>query len=45
MTTPQPTPAELDLLRVLWTRGPATVRDIHAAPTRDVGYTTVLKLH
>jgi len=42
--TPQPTPAELDLLRVLWTRGPATVRDIHAALDRDVGYTTVLKL-
>ena len=25
---PQPTPAELELLRVLWTRGPATVRDL-----------------
>lgn len=43
-TTPQPTPAELDLLRVLWQRGPSTVRDLHAAVERDVGYTTVLKL-
>lgn len=42
--TPQPTPAELDLLRVLWQRGPSTVRDLHAAVERDVGYTTVLKL-
>ena len=41
---PQPTPAELELLRVLWTRGPATVRDLHAALARGVGYTTVLKL-
>ena len=42
--TPQPTPAELDLLRVLWRRGPSTVRDLHAAVDREVGYTTVLKL-
>ena len=42
--TPQPTPAELELLRVLWQRGPSTVRDVHADLDRDVGYTTVLKL-
>lgn len=42
--TPQPTPAELDLLRVLWLRGPSTVRDLHEAVDREVGYTTVLKL-
>jgi len=42
--TPQPTPAELDLLRALWTRGPSTVRELHAAVDRDIGYTTVLKL-
>jgi predicted transcriptional regulator len=42
--TPQPTPAELELLRVLWQRGPSTVRDVHADLERDVGYTTVLKL-
>jgi BlaI family penicillinase repressor len=42
--TPQPTPAELELLRVLWQRGPSTVRDVHADLEREVGYTTVLKL-
>ena len=42
--TPQPTPAELELLRVLWQRGPSTVRDVHADLDREVGYTTVLKL-
>ena len=45
---PRPTNAELEILRVLWARGPSTVRDIHAAlqEQRDdkVGYTTVLKL-
>lgn len=43
---PQPTPAELDILRVLWQRGPSTVRVVHEAlrDERDVGYTTVLKL-
>ena len=42
--TPQPTPAELELLRVLWTNGSMTVRDVHASLDRGVGYTTVLKL-
>lgn len=44
-TTPLPTEAELDLLNVLWTRGPSTVREVHEAlaGTREVGYTTVLK--
>lgn len=44
---PAPTPAEFEILRVLWTRGPSTVRDVHTALEergRDVGYTTVLKL-
>ena len=42
---PKPTDAELTLLRVLWERGPSTVRDIweHLAPTHHTGYTTVLK--
>ena len=43
---PQPTPAELDILQVLWRQGPCTVRDVHEA-LRDqhpVGYTTILKL-
>lgn len=44
---PQPTPAELEILGVLWRRGPSTVRDVHSALEargRDVGYTTVLKI-
>ena len=43
---PKPTPAELDILRVLWERGPSTVREVHdvLAETRQMGYTTVLKL-
>ena len=46
MSTPQPTPAELQILRVLWERGPSTVREVHEALDRSepVGYTTVLKL-
>ncbi|HUO29097.1 MAG TPA: BlaI/MecI/CopY family transcriptional regulator [Bryobacteraceae bacterium] len=43
---PRPTASELEILRVLWDRGPSTVRDVHAALARgrDTGYTTVLKL-
>ena len=43
---PRPTDAELSILRVLWTRGPSTVRQVHEtlADTRDTGYTTTLKL-
>jgi len=44
---PRPTDAELAILRVLWERGPSTVREVHeamASPTHDTGYTTVLKL-
>jgi BlaI family transcriptional regulator, penicillinase repressor len=42
----RPTPAELEILRVLWQRGPSTVREVHArfAETRPTGYTTVLKM-
>jgi predicted transcriptional regulator len=41
-----PTGAELQILRVLWRLGPATVREVHDAlgPRRGTGYTTVLKL-
>lgn len=44
--TPKPTVGELEILRVLWERGPSTVREIHETltKTRDMGYTTVLKL-
>jgi len=43
---PRPTDAELEILNVLWTRGPATVREVHEtlAKSRTLGYTTVLKL-
>jgi BlaI family transcriptional regulator, penicillinase repressor len=41
-----PTNAELEILEVLWSRGSATVRDVHEHLKRgdEVGYTTVLKL-
>jgi predicted transcriptional regulator len=42
---PRPTDAELSILRVIWQRGPSTVRQVHdALPERDTGYTTILKL-
>lgn len=43
---PKPTSTELDILRVLWQRGPSTVRDVHEVLVRSkpTGYTTVLKL-
>ena len=43
---PLPTEGELRLLRVLWTRGASTVRDVHAEVEAGTawGYTTVLKL-
>jgi predicted transcriptional regulator len=43
---PRPTDTELAILRVLWDRGPATVRQVHDALSgaRDTGYTTTLKL-
>jgi predicted transcriptional regulator len=40
----KPTRAELEILRVLWSRGPSTVRDVAAALGREDSYTTVLKL-
>jgi len=46
MTQPsrKPTDAELAILRILWSRGPSTVRDVAAAMGREEAYTTVLKL-
>jgi predicted transcriptional regulator len=43
---PSPTDAELAILRVLWRRGPSTVREVHEALSarRPTGYTTALKL-
>ena len=45
--TPQkPTASELEILRILWSRGPSTVREVYESlsETKDLGYTTVLKL-
>ena len=43
---PRPTDAELAILRVLWARGPSTVRQVHDVLLRErpTAYTTALKL-
>lgn len=43
---PRPTDAELSILRVLWERGPSTVRQVHDVLRRErpTAYTTALKL-
>ncbi len=43
---PRPTDAELAILRVLWDRGPCTVRQVHEVLSRErpAAYTTSLKL-
>ena len=43
---PRPTDAELGILRVLWERGPSTVRQVHEVLSRErpTAYTTALKL-
>ena len=43
--TQKPTPSELEILRVLWERGPSTVREVHEAlsASKPIGYTSVLK--
>ena len=45
-SAPRPTDAELAILRVLWERGPSTVRQVHELLPRDrpAAYTTALKL-
>jgi len=42
----KPTVSELEILRVLWARGPSTVREVHEelSEKKALGYTTVLKL-
>ena len=42
----KPTDAELAILRVLWQRGPSTVREVweELNPQQGTGYTTVLKI-
>ena len=41
----KPTAAELEILRVLWSRGPSTVREVHESlrEKKSLGYTSVLK--
>lgn len=43
---PRPTDAELEILTVLWSRGPSTVREVHEeiARRKPAQYTTILKL-
>jgi predicted transcriptional regulator len=43
---PKPTDAELAILRVLWSRGASTVRQVHDILSKDraLAYTTTLKL-
>lgn len=45
-SSPKPTASELEILHVLWERGPSTVREVHQALSdkRPIGYTSVLKL-
>lgn len=42
----KPTESELEILQVLWQKKTATVREVHdeLSKTRDIGYTTALKL-
>lgn len=42
----KPTPAEVEILGILFDRGPSTVREVHErlGADRSVGYTGVLKL-
>jgi len=42
----RPTDAELAILRVLWDRGPSTVRQVFEvlSAEKELGYTTVLKM-
>ena len=45
-TAAKPTASELEILQVLWERGPSTVREVHEvlSEKRPIGYTSVLKL-
>lgn len=43
--SPFPTASELEILQVIWQRGPSTVREVFntLADSREIGYSTVLK--
>ena len=42
----KPTESELEILNILWSKGPSTVKDVHEqlTATKNVGYTTTLKI-
>jgi BlaI family penicillinase repressor len=42
----KPTDSELEILNILWEKGPSTVREVHdeLEKSKDAGYTTTLKL-
>ncbi len=42
----KPTESELEILQVIWSKGKATVREVHETlgEFKDAGYTTTLKL-
>ena len=42
----KPTESELEILGILWEKGPCTVREVHEIleKSKDAGYTTTLKL-
>ena len=42
--SPQPTPAELEILKVLWDHGPATVRQVMDQLPGGRAYTTIMTL-
>lgn len=44
--TIKPTESELEILNILWEKGPSTVKEVHEqlAATKNVGYTTTLKI-
>ena len=43
--SPLPTSSELEILQIIWQRGPSTVREVYRtlAGERAIGYSTVLK--
>jgi BlaI family transcriptional regulator, penicillinase repressor len=42
----KPTDSELEILNILWQKGPSTVREVHEIleKNKEAGYTTTLKL-
>jgi len=44
--THKPTASEFEILRILWSRGPSTVREVYEllSEKKPIGYTSILKL-